>query len=257
MTLDKDRKRIIRNRMKTTGESYTTARRHVLARGAGRAARPAASDGRVLPANVEKLAGKSNVVMKARTGRDWPDWVRLLDAAGAASMSHGEIARLVYEKHAVSGWWSQTVAVGYERLTGRREVGQRISGEFEASKSKTFAVSVTTLFDAFADERTRRRWLNDVDARVRSATAPKMMRLHWPDGTVVVLWFTAKGEGKSNVSIAHTKLASRDALENAKNDWAHRLEALGRVLTDSGAQPNTRTRRITRKPRPALAVQTE
>jgi hypothetical protein len=32
MTRDKDRKRIIRNRMKSTGESYTTARRHVVAR---------------------------------------------------------------------------------------------------------------------------------------------------------------------------------------------------------------------------------
>ena len=32
MTRDKDRKRIIRSRMKKTGESYTAARAHVLAK---------------------------------------------------------------------------------------------------------------------------------------------------------------------------------------------------------------------------------
>ena len=230
MTLDKDRKRIIRNRMKTTGESYTAARRHVVARAATLAPQPTSAKRRVLPADYEKLAGKSNATMQTRTGHDWPDWVRLLDHAGAATMSHGQIARLVNEKHAVSGWWSQTVAVGYERLTGRREVGQRVTGEFEASKTRTFNVPLAALFDAFANERKRRRWLTDVSVRVRTATAPKTMRLQWPDGTIVAIWFASKGESKSNVAIAHTKLPSKAALTQAKIDWGTRLDRLARLL---------------------------
>lgn len=236
MTRDKDRKRIIRHRMKDTGESYTTARRHVVARGGTSAAPRTAENRRTLPANHAALAGKSDETMTRQTGRDWAEWVRLLDAAGAPTMTHGAIARIVHDRYAVSGWWSQTVAVGYERLTGRREIGQRMTGAFEASKSKTFNVPVATLFEAWADDKTRQRWLDDVDATIRTATKPKAMRLQWPDGTIVAASFASKGDGKSTVALAHTKLTSRAALERAKAEWNARLDALADALGTRNAQ---------------------
>ena len=149
-------------------------------------------------------------------------------------MAHGDVARLVHDKFAVRDWWSQTVTVGYERLKGRRQRGQRMSGAFEASKSKTFNAPAKRLIDAWADDSKRRRWLRDVDATVRTATSPKSMRLQWPDGTIVAVWFTSKGDGKSNVALAHTKLASKAALEKAKADWGTRLDLLAKLLaTDS------------------------
>ncbi len=126
------------------------------------------------------------------------------------------------------------VTVGYERLKGRRERGQRMSGAFEASKSKTFNAPVRKLFDAWADDAKRQRWLRDVDATVRTATSPKSMRLQWPDGTIVAVWFTAKDDGKSNVALAHTKLASKAALERAKAEWGTRLDLLGKLLATNG-----------------------
>jgi hypothetical protein len=228
MTRDKDRKRIIRNRMKTTGESYTTARRQVLARAAKPAAPSLTSRARV--GDYAAVAGKSDDTMRRQTGRPWQEWLRLLEADGAGTMTHGAIARLVHEKYDISGWWAQTVTVGYERLTGRRETGQRISGAYEASKSKTFNVPVTTLFDAWAQDRKRRRWLDAADVSIRSSTSPKSMRLQWPDGTIVAAWFESKGPEKSSVAIAHTKLGSRAALEQAKAEWSQRLDALARAL---------------------------
>ena len=223
MPRDKDRKRIIRNRMKKTGESYTTARANLLStlRVKQLAARSV---------NHAALAGKSDETIAAKTGRTWDEWVRVLDGENAAAMPHGKIAALVYKKYGVDGWWAQTVTVGYERIKGLREIGQRLSGEYEASKSRTFNVPVKALFDAWADEATRRRWIGRVEATVRTAKAPKTMRLQWPDGTIVVVGFMPKGDAKSAVAIAHTKLRDKAASAKAKEDWADRLDTLASLL---------------------------
>jgi hypothetical protein len=224
---NKDQKRLVRSRMKRTGESYTAARAQVVSR--ANPPQPAT------PAiDFAARAGTSDDTMTAKTGRTWREWVRLLDADGAAALRHREIAALVHEKHGVGDWWSQTVTVGYERIKGLRERGQRRSGEFEANKSKTFGVSVSALFDAWHDAATRRRWLDGVDATVRSARKPKTLRLQWPDGTIVVVGFEAKGTAKSVVAVTHTKLRDKRSLEEAKNAWGDRLEALHRVIAARG-----------------------
>lgn len=230
MTRDKDRKRIIRNRMKSTGESYTTARSHVMARAAKASRRPSTAPTATSVIDHAAVAGMSDAQIKRQTGRSWDDWVRLLDSHDAVKMSHGEVARLVHDEYGVRDWWSQTVTVGYERLKGLRERGQRLNGAYEASKSKTFNVPVARLFAACADAAARRQWLDGVDVRVRTATRPKSMRLQWPDGTIVALWFSGKGAGKSSLALAHTKLTSKSAMENAKAAWATRLEALAQFL---------------------------
>jgi len=225
MPRDKDRKRIIRDRMKKTGESYTAARAHVITRPAAARPRPPRL------ANHAALAGMTDERISTKTGRTWTQWVDALDSDGAATMPHGRIATIVHDKYGTPDWWAQTVTVGYERIKGLRERGQRRDGSYEATKSRTFNVPVSTLFRAWADDAKRRRWLDGSGAIVRSATASKAMRLRWPDGTVVVVGFTAKGKSKSMVALAHTKLRSRDASRTAKEYWAARLDALAALLT--------------------------
>jgi hypothetical protein len=107
MPRDKDRKRIIRARMKKTGESYTAARAQIISKTQPRPTRTV---------DHAALAGMSDAAVAAKTGRSWPEWVRLLDADNAAALPHREIAALVHEKHGVGSWWTQMVTVGYERL---------------------------------------------------------------------------------------------------------------------------------------------
>jgi hypothetical protein len=223
MPRDKDRKRIIRNRMKKTGESYTAARANVLPKPRPKSPAPPALA-------YAALAGMSDDKISGKTGRSWQEWTRALDGDGAAHMSHRDIAALVHAKYAVGDWWAQTVTVGYERIKGLRERGQRRSGEYEATKSRTFSVPVDTLFDAWADERSRRKWLAGVNATVRTSTAPKSMRLKWPDGTLIIANFTSKGRDKSAVALAHTKLPNKAAADEAKTFWTTRLDALGTLL---------------------------
>ena len=66
----------------------------------------------------------------------------MLDGLGAAKMRHREIAALVSRKFKIGDWWSQSVTVGYERIKGRRAIGQRLDGRYEAGKSRTFGVPV-------------------------------------------------------------------------------------------------------------------
>ena len=122
------------------------------------------------------------------------------------------------------------VTVGYERIKGLRERGQRRDGGFEATKSKVFAVPLTRLYRAFHDKRTRSQWLPGVALVVRTATPGKSMRITWPDGTSVELWFTRKGAAKAQVQIQHRKLADHATASRLKEYWAERLAALGEVL---------------------------
>jgi hypothetical protein len=224
MTRDKDRKRIIRSRMAKTGESYTTARARVVAKAHPR--NPATPK-----IDYAARAGIGDEKIAAKTGRTWQEWTRVLDVANAATLPHRDIARIVHADYGVDGWWSQTVTVGYERIKGLREIGQRRGGAYEVGRSRTFNVPVNVLFDAWAGAAARRRWLKDVSAVVRTATRPKSIRLQWPDGTIVVAGFIAKGATKSVVAVQHTKLPDKAASQKAKDDWAERLDALGAVVS--------------------------
>jgi uncharacterized protein YndB with AHSA1/START domain len=236
MTQNKDLKRLVRARMKKTGEAYTAARAQITAKPK---AKPPASvavataTAAAPPSDYAALAGMSDESVKAKTGCTWDRWVRALDHLGADRMSHRDIAALVNSKYKIDGWWSQSVAVGYERIKGLRVRGQARNGRFEATKSRTFDVPVTRLFEAWADATTRRRWLNGASVKVRTATAPKSIRLDWSDGDtsgIVAVGFTAKGKSKSAVALAHTKLPDRETADRLKQYWSERLDALGEVF---------------------------
>ncbi len=216
MPAQKDLKRVVRSRMEKTGESYTAARRNIVS-----VPRP--------PVDYSALSGMSDATITEKTGRSWAQWVEVLDAFGAKEKSHTETATHVYNL-GVPGWWAQSVTVGYERIRGLRAIGQRRGGAWEANKSKTVGVPVDKLFDAFANARTRKRWLGDVKLKIRTATKPKSMRVTWDDGTSVDIGFWPKSDAKSSVSIQHAKLASKEDADAKKKFWSEKLEALAALL---------------------------
>ena len=235
MPRNKDLKRLVRARMHKTGEAYTAALSNIIKKPKAAtvstvAAKPRSASLSATKPDYAAIAGMSDEKLKAKTGCTWEKWVYALDRKGAEKMSHGEIAKIVNEKYKVPGWWSQTVTVGYERIKGLRARGQRRDGKFEATKSRTFNVPVRTLFDAWADSATRHRWLNGATVKVRTATAPKSIRLDWNDEAIIAVGFAAKGNSKSSVALAHTKLPDRETADRLKRYWSDRLDALGEVL---------------------------
>jgi hypothetical protein len=226
MPTNKDFKRLVRGRMRKTGESYTAARSILLSKPAPK---PPASP--PAPADYAKLAGMSNEVVKAKTGCDWERWVTALDYHQAHTWSHREIAEYVHETYKVPDWWTQMVTVGYERIRGLRAIGQRRDGGYEASRSKTVPVPVTRLYRAFRDARIRAKWLPGVALTVRKARPNKSVRITWDDGTSVEVWLIPKGNKKASATVAHRRLTTKADADRRKAYWGERLEALAQVLT--------------------------
>jgi len=215
MPKQKDLKRLVRARMVKTGEAYTTAKLQLT-----RKVEP--------EPDYARLAGMSDAAVSSSTGRSWKEWVGILDAAQAAQKPHREITRYV-SSLGTPDWWTQMVTVGYERIRGLRDKRQRRDGGYAASKSRTYAVPVATLYKAFANTRTRRRWL-PANVVVRSASPEKSMRLTWEDGTRVAIGFVRKGAGKSVVAITHEKLPDKAAVAKVKAAWGEHFDKLGELL---------------------------
>jgi len=217
MTRQKAFKRLVRMRMEKTGESYTAARATLLT-----AEQPKATEGPALTMSDEAI--------RRRTGRGWEQWFDLLDEWGAAERPHKEIARWLREEQGVDGWGAQSVTVSYERARGGRAVGEYPDG-FAITASKTVAVPVARLFDAFVDDSLRERWLPDGELRERTASRSKSARFDWGDGeTRVVVDFTAKGEAKSTVALAHERLPDAEEAERMKVYWRERVAAMREML---------------------------
>ena len=112
MPANKDFKRLVRGRMLKTGEAYTTACAYLLQQKPHANASPSRGPA---PSEYARIAGRSDAILKERTGCTWERWVKALDRAKASTWPHREIAKYVQEHYKIPGWWAQTVTVGYER----------------------------------------------------------------------------------------------------------------------------------------------
>ena len=177
--------------------------------------------------NSLPTSGLGDEAVRKKTGKGWKEWFALLDEAGAKKMPHKEIAQHL-DSVGVPGWWAQMVTVEYERARGLREKYQQARG-YSASASRTFAVPLDSLYRQWADEKVRSKWLKEKIV-VRMATAGKSMRITWPDGTSVEVYFQSKGEQKSQVAIQHTKLAGAKDVERMKKHWRGALDRLEKLI---------------------------
>ena len=223
MTRHRSFKRLVRGRMAKTGESYTAARAVLLsAEEAKGTARP--------------VLATSDDSIRRRTGRGWEEWFDLLDEWGAPDRTHRETARWVAELQGIEplAWNAQAVVSSYERARGLRAVGEHPDG-FAVTVSKTIAVPVERLYEAFVKEAVRKRWLPDARLRERTTTAPRSARFDWEDGkSRVKVTFLAKGEAKSTVALEHARLTDAEDRERMKTWWRGRLATLRSGLEGGG-----------------------
>jgi len=177
-------------------------------------------------AKAVKLAGVGNEAVHRATGRDWDEWLRILDRAGARRMSHKEIALYLSRRCEVPDWWSQMVTVGYEQARGLREAHEKAGG-FAANASRTVNASLGDLYAAWAEPLSRARWLPGAPLEIRRATDGKSMRITWTaGGSNVDVGFFAKGPEKSSVQVEHGKLPDTATVMKQKAFWTDALNRL-------------------------------
>ena len=220
MTSRKSFKLLVRSRMEKTGENYTAARTALLTL----PDKPKAQEKPPLPT--------SDIEIRRRTGRGWEAWFDLLDEWGAAERTHREIARWVAEQQGIEplAWNAQAVAGSYERARGLRAVGEHADG-FRVSATKTVAVPVERLYEAFVNASKRKRWLPDGELRKRKATKPTSAHFDWgDDGTRLHVTFASKDATKSTATLSHERLADAQERERMKAFWRDRVNTLKQEL---------------------------
>jgi len=173
----------------------------------------------------------SDDAVKERTGRVWAEWYKILDKAGAKKWQHREISAYLKKEEKVRPWWCQMIAVDYEHARGIREKFQKCDGEFAASGSRTMNVPMTKLYEAWADEKLRQRWLSGATLEITTATPNKSLRAKWDGGTSrLSVNFYAKGTGKSQAAVDHMKLATSKECAKMKSYWFDALNRLQEIL---------------------------
>lgn len=197
---------------------------------------------------VETLAPVRDEAVRKATGKSWAEWVTELDAAGAETMSHTEIAHMLQEsKRVESAWWCQSVTVGYEYAKGRRVRGQAASGKFSLSVSRTIPADPAMLWSLLLAPAGLRCWLGTIDhfeavkgwpfetdegvcGAVRGVEPWKRLRLSYQPAAHAsqsTLLLTLSGTGdRAILRVDHEKLTDATARQAMKQRWQQALDCL-------------------------------
>jgi hypothetical protein len=164
--------------------------------------------------------------VKAKTGKSWDEWCKILDKAGARMMDHQEIALLLQEKIGLTRWWSQMVAVGYENERGIRQDdrGEPSGRRYEVTLSKMVAAPRAAVWAAWQDPGTLARWLPDAKFEISKTVPLKILHLEWPDGSRVAARFYER-RGKTRLVVSHGRLVE-DQAERLQSYWSSALDRL-------------------------------
>ncbi len=224
MTRQESFKKRVRARMAHTGERYNAARRILMQpsppSGAGRTW---VSDPEVPDASVA-----------AATGMAWDEWCDQIDAAGVDPHDHKALVAFARERIDRArvgdklGWWSQGVAVGYERITGVRLPHQRADGSFVASRSRTMNVDVAGLRELLVSDQGRGELFPGHETRLVSRPTAKALRVGFSQG-VALLSLDPLPDARTKVTVSHERLSAPEDVAVWKAYWAEWLDALATV----------------------------
>jgi hypothetical protein len=170
-----------------------------------------------------------------KTGKTIEEWFKVLDKKGAQKLDSHGIYALIQSIGGLKplGEWNQgLLSTTYQWDRGLRERGEKVKG-FEIGASKTVAVSVGLLYQAWVDDKLRSRWLPEKNLVFRKATENKSARITWIDGkTSLSVDFYPKGDGKSQVVVQHVKIPNAVKAAELKAYWSAALNDLKRCLSN-------------------------
>jgi len=172
----------------------------------------------------------SDDAVNKSTGKIWKEWYSILNKAGAKKMEHKDIAKLLYNKYDLSGWWSQMVTVQYEQEIKKRKKHEKKDG-YQISKSITLASPVLKVFNSVNSPAKRIVWMKDPGIAITKSTKNKSIRGKWVDKkTNVEFQFYPKEISKTQIVVQHSKINSATNAANMKIYWGKNLRSLKKYL---------------------------
>lgn len=194
--------------------------------------------------SIGKITAKS--VLKY-TGKNWNQWLEILDKSGARNWTHQEMTVFLRKKHKkVSLWWAHIVATGYEVYIGRKAPGRNEKGEYTVTVTKTFKIRAETLWKFLVSPRGIALWLaplvnvklapkvffereDGIFGEIRTLKPGERIRFTWQEGddsprTVVQMQLVGRSNGTSILAFNHEKLTDGRAKEQIREHWKSALE---------------------------------
>jgi uncharacterized protein YndB with AHSA1/START domain len=196
---------------------------------------------------TDSINGISAEAVRRATGKNWDEWIRVLNDAGARDWPHKVIAKWLHDQKLItSGWWCQGVTVGYEYHLGRRIVGETADAGFEIGVQKTFDLDALAVWELITSPTGLKVWLGTDDVKlekgsrystpagtegeIRTIDAGKKLRLRWqPMGwdkmTTLQLTLLPRGH-KTSINFHQEKLENSRQRQAMKQHWQEVLNRL-------------------------------
>ncbi len=217
--------------MEKTGERYAAARQALIEQADG------PNNGPRVRTWISRPETSDDAVAAA-TGRGWDQWIDMIERWDGDGDDHAAVARYLEAEHGLDGWWSQTVTVGFERITGRRLPHQRADGTFAVSKSATVDVAADRLQAMLLDDTDRADLFPGQATRRRSRPSSKAIRIGFVTGVAAIGLETvgdgggASGQARTKVTVRHEELPDPTAVDHWRGYWAQWLEAIGESASE-------------------------
>lgn len=248
MTQASKLKTTVRARAARTGESYTAARRQVLAARAGGAHPPASRVAKAPKATTATAPERDPRVPRGElsdrsalrsTGHGLDYWFEVLDRFGKTH-GHQKAAEYLYSEHKVKGWHAQMITVTWERKRGLRAENQSCTGAFQVSVSRSFEAPVKAVAAFINDPKSRRLWLAGAPAALARAledafASGKSLEMKKPDyarmrykwlSSVVEIRVTGKPGGKCSLVADSSDLPDAGAVPVRREAFGLALDRL-------------------------------
>jgi uncharacterized protein YndB with AHSA1/START domain len=197
---------------------------------------------------MEPRPDQTEEAVKNATGRGWDEWVEALSAAGAREWPHKDIVSWLERETKISSWWRQAVTVGFEKLTGKRVLGETADAGFQVGIRRTYPMAREELWRRLMEPAAVAIWLGvekadiipgaqydggGVSGEFRTVKPGDRIRftrvLAGGRPTTVQLGLSAPVGEKTAVTFHHEKLADTAEREAMRAHWkgvADRLSAL-------------------------------
>jgi uncharacterized protein YndB with AHSA1/START domain len=193
----------------------------------------------------------TDATCREKTGKTLKQWYAELDGRGGIAKGRRELVNHVYEHCNKDAWWSTTIVVEYERERGQEEKDGLPAG-YSICSTKTVAAPLAKVFAAFGDAKLLDQWLGpktgvkleeggtlengDGDRFTFKKVRPQkdvkftFERADITPATQVEVLFADKGQGKTGITLNHTRIQSRADADRLREGWSEALTKLKSVL---------------------------
>jgi hypothetical protein len=192
-----------------------------------------------------RISGPS---VKKGTGKDWKEWVSILEKSGARGLTHKEIVAFLKKRYKLTPWWQQSVTLGFEIHIGRRVEGRNERGEHALTATKSLPVPQKDVWKFLNSEKGVRVWLQPMSdfelkkgmsfereggifGEVRTCKAPLRARIAWQDiewlkPSILQIYVVPRPKGKSILVFNHEKIMKARDRDELRAHWKNVLNRI-------------------------------